>query len=190
MAHCQQFDGTIKFAVQVQEHPKMILSDPDGLWTFLNSKSLCFLEVNEGVLVVLGFVLTQSQQSPSRTELGSQADNVLQGFNRIPIACVAEINQAQVTPALLPIGIELERLLVIANGVGDISPIARRWSFPGKFVERSGAAGSFGVGWHRFRIASPEPANRFREFFRACWWLRGSRSRDCSAGRLEVGNLR
>src|SRR5215469_6725527 len=106
MAHGQQLDGTIKFTVQVQEHSQMILSDSDRIWAFLNSKSLGFLKVNEGVLVVLGFVLTQSQQSPSRTEVGSQADNVLQRLNRIVIACAAEINEAQVTPALLPIGME------------------------------------------------------------------------------------
>src|SRR5215472_15876624 len=106
MAHGQQLDGPIKFTVQVQEHPKMILSDSDRFRTFLNSKCLGFFEVNEGVLVVLGFILTQSQQSPSRTEVGSQADNVLQGLNRIAIARAAEINEAQVTPALLPIGIE------------------------------------------------------------------------------------
>src|SRR5215472_14434421 len=101
MADRQQFHRAIEFAVQVEQHAKMVLSDSDRFWTFLNAEPLGLFEVNQGVLVVLGFVFAQSQQCPRGTKVRSQADYMLQRFDRTGVLPAAKIDEAQITPTFL-----------------------------------------------------------------------------------------
>ena len=94
MAYGKQFNCMIEIFVQVEQYTKMILSDPDRFWTFLKSERLCFFEVNEGVFVVPGFVLAQTQQRPRRAEVWPQFDHMLQWLDRLGIPRAAEINKA------------------------------------------------------------------------------------------------